>query len=580
MSLELRFGETTRGSGKIYIHVSVEGADGSVPPADLAFESRNLTAGGAFLPSSTMAVPGIDGVVAIIPVLSVAQQLTVIARYADGREAARAVKTIRPLLATAESRFNTVVKNSTALAIRGCDLRYTGNPVSILVDETVFGRPGFNNVLGTITLLGCTREEVEGEVSLRIIGGNGMKADEGEWIRMGDSISRRSAVPEIFERSISFSFEIPLSCTRYLMWVTGPCVEAFQCIEPHHLAEDRKKRAEFTLPADLDQSYEEWYLRMHRATETELRAQRAHRFDYEPVFSVVVPVFRTPITFFREMAASVLDQTYPHLELILVNASPDDVVLAQEVEALAGSDARVKHVMLDENQGIWGNTALGIEQATGDFIAFLDHDDVLEPDALFCYAKGLNENPEIDLLYSDEDKLKDGHYLSPFFKPDWSPDYLMSQNYVCHMLCVRKRIIDELPEMGTLYDGAQDHFVTLFAGERARAVYHAQRVLYHWRIHEQSTAAQAGAKSYTTEAGVRAIQAHLDRMGVDATAEATLQIAPNMYRVEYHVPAETQPWVTILIPNKDMAPMLENYIELIRERSTYTNYEIVVIENN
>ena len=206
-------------------------------------------------------------------------------------------------------------------------------------------------------------------------------------------------------------------------------------------------------------------------------------------------------------------------------------------------------VELEENLGISENTNAGIAVATGDFVCFFDHDDVLEPSILFEYALAVNERPDTDLIYCDEDKLlPDGTLSQPFFKPDFSIDLLRNNNYVCHMLTVRRSLLQEIEPNTREYDGAQDHNLTLRASERARHVAHVARVLYHWRISPTSTAGNAGTKSYASEAGLRAVREHLERVGLPA--EVSLADRPFTYRVIYDVPA-SRPLVSIVIPNKD-----------------------------
>ena len=196
---------------------------------------------------------------------------------------------------------------------------------------------------------------------------------------------------------------------------------------------------------------------------------------------------------------------------------------------------------------------------------------------MFEYARAIESDSEIDLLYCDEDKLlEDGFYSQPFFKPDFSIDLLRNNNYICHMLTVRKSVLDSLPKAGSEFDGAQDHNLTLKVAEVARVIHHVPKVLYHWRMSASSTAANADSKPYATIAGIKAVSDHLERLGIMAKVEQSRR--PFTYKITYDVAGE--PLVSIIIPSKDAVNLLDTCIKSIIEKTTYANYEIVIIENN
>lgn len=328
--------------------------------------------------------------------------------------------------------------------------------------------------------------------------------------------------------------------------------------------------------AGLDPYYGEW-LRLRRASEYELDLQRAHQPIDAVKFSVIVPLYKTPIDLFQDMASSVLSQTYENWELILVNASPDSAELADEVERCRKKDRRVKSLTLPKNGGISENTNAGIAVAEGDYVCFFDHDDLLEPDALYEYARAISEDPDIDLLYCDEDKLMpDGTYAMPFFKPDFSIDMLRNNNYVCHMLTIRKALLDQLEPNTAEFDGAQDHNLTLEAAEKTRHIHHVPKILYHWRVTPSSTASGTDSKPYAVKSGIKAVSRHLERLGLRATVTAAER--PFTYKIIYDVP-EPHPLVSIIIPTKDNAPILRRCIDSIIDKTTYNNYEIVLVDN-
>ena len=570
--MNVRFEEVTRGSGKIYMRLTWDDDAGRV------VDVTSTSPSGAVLPSALYPLAEQNSCVVILAVLNIVQHLEVTVEGASGTT--RASKTVHPAVARLTSQFNTFTKNSEAEGIRNIDECASQNTIFASFDWHIFNdEKGTDIVRGKVTILARSRHEAQEEVFLRFYDEDGELLDGGTWTSVGDGVSLIR--PGLYERVLGFSVRSPRrDGTSFVCWAFQPGrgLYTIRALQPFEMAERRKAWDDYRDAAQYTGAYDEWFRQQHKASPLELEAQRDHEFAINPTFSIIVPLFRTPIEFFREMADSVLDQTYGKLELILVNASPEDEALCDEVARYAQKDERVRVVAMEKNLGIVGNTYAGVDVATGDFVSFFDHDDVLEPDLLYCYATGINDYPTTDLLYCDEDKLRDGRYECPFFKSDWNPDLLYSQNYVCHMLTVRKAIVDELPrEDLEVYEGSQDHHLTLFASERARNIYHVRRALYHWRMHAQSTAANAGSKTYTGEAGVRAVQAHLDRCGIDATARLS-GVFPNTYHVDYNL--ATKPLVSIIIPNKDMVPVLDRCVRSILEKSTYDNYEIVIVENN
>lgn len=292
------------------------------------------------------------------------------------------------------------------------------------------------------------------------------------------------------------------------------------------------------------------------------------------LFSIIVPLYHTPLQFLKEMVDSVLQQAYSNWELILVNASPDDAELVSALAAL--DDERIRVIEISENKGIAENTNVGVLAANGDYVFLLDHDDFIEPLALYEYAQALVEDPSIDVLYCDEDYFNEERgFVNPHFKSDFNIDLLHCHNYITHFLGMRASLIKELL-LDSTYDAAQDYDLLLRAVEQTRAIKHIPHVLYHWRMHNLSTSMNHDTKVEAAENGRRALQAHLDRCGIMARTELTEY--PYIYRPIYEV--EGAPKVSILIPSKDNADVLRRCIDSIEQKSTYKNYEIIVIENN
>ena len=241
-------------------------------------------------------------------------------------------------------------------------------------------------------------------------------------------------------------------------------------------------------------------------------------------------------------------------------------------------DDRIRYRILEKNGGISENTNEAIKMATGDFVGLLDHDDLLERDALYEIMEKIAKNDETDVVYTDEDKInrKGTKHLIPNMKPDFNLDLLRSNNYICHFLVARKSIIDQVGGFRKEFDGAQDYDFTFRCTEAARVVAHVPRVLYHWRTHSGSTSDNPDSKMYAFDAGKRAVEAHLARMKVEAKVEETDDLG--YYRIRYQL--KETPMVSILIPNKDQKESLQKCLQSIWEKTEYENYEILIVENN
>ena len=325
--------------------------------------------------------------------------------------------------------------------------------------------------------------------------------------------------------------------------------------------------------------YQKWILR-HLPNARELEKQRREKFEYQPKISIVVPLYKTPEKYLQQLVESVKAQTYPNWELCLSDGSGQPSPLSRTLEALAKSDERIRIVFSQEPLRIAENTNAGMEAATGDYIAFADHDDELTPHALFQCVKALNENREIKLLYSDEDKMSmDGHkFFQPHFKPDYNPDLLCTVNYICHLFVVKRDVIDQVGMFRREYDGAQDYDFIFRCVEAVRPeeIYHIPKILYHWRCHEDSTAENPESKTYAFEAGKRAIEEHYRRTGIHA--EVYQGEFLGLYRTKFI--RDYDPLISIIIPNKDHTDDLKRCMDSIDQRSSYQNYEYIIVENN
>jgi GT2 family glycosyltransferase len=332
---------------------------------------------------------------------------------------------------------------------------------------------------------------------------------------------------------------------------------------------DERHLSECTPPDE----YRRWIAK-NEADTAELKRQRGHKFSRSPNLSIVVPVYNPPAEYLEAMIESVKQQTYANWELCLADASPKEYV-RPILEKAAASDPRIKVKFLESNGGIVGNSNAAAALATGDFIGLLDHDDTLAPFALHEMIAALNDNPDADFLYSDEDKLDlHGDRVEPNFKPDWSPETLRSRNYICHFTVLKKSLFDSIGGFRTGFDGSQDYDLVLRASEAARQIVHVPQVLYHWRMHAASTAFAKGTKNYAYDAGKKAVSEHLARLGIDGSVHDGPILGT--YQVIYHL--RTQPLVSIIIPNKDQVALLSRCIESLA-KSSYANYEVVIVEN-
>lgn len=322
--------------------------------------------------------------------------------------------------------------------------------------------------------------------------------------------------------------------------------------------------------------YGPWY-EDYRVKPEELKQQKKRRWKQEICFSIAVPVYRTPETFLRQMIESVTGQSYGNWELCIANGSPDDKKVRTVLEEYAGRDPRIRVKNL-ENQGIAGNSNAALAMAKGDYVGFLDHDDLLAPNALYEAAAYLEKYPQTDMLYTDEDKVTEdlSAHFQPHLKPDFNLDLLRSNNYICHFLIVKRTLALRAGEFRQEYEGAQDYDFVLRCADQACRIGHVPEILYHWRTSRSSTADNPASKMYAYDAGKRAIEAHLQRRG--EKGEVSLKKDLGFYRVVY--PVKKQERISVVIPSKDQWETLKACLDSIREKTTYPDYEIIVVENN
>lgn len=325
------------------------------------------------------------------------------------------------------------------------------------------------------------------------------------------------------------------------------------------------------------ESYQEW-IKNNEPNETELEEQCNTTFSLMPKISIVIPLYNTSKKYFEELIESVNGQTYKNWELCLADGSEEKSNFIINAINLYGD--KIKYKFIGHNKGISGNTNEALKLATGEFIALMDHDDLLPRFALFEIVKAINENPDVDFIYTDEDKFYEDSEnkirISPHFKQDYAIDTLRSYNYICHFSVFRKQLLSKTGQFNSEYDGSQDYDFILRATENANKIVHIPKILYNWRISKSSVASGASAKPYAYEAAKRAILSSLERNNIHGAEVEDSRII-GLYKITYPVIKKEK--ISIIIPNKNNKRQLKRCIDSIR-KSSYTNYEIIIVDNN
>jgi glycosyltransferase involved in cell wall biosynthesis len=347
---------------------------------------------------------------------------------------------------------------------------------------------------------------------------------------------------------------------------TKPAIALWRKVLPHNLLHG--------VPA-VPTEYQQWFEK-HRASAQDLAKMRdeVRAFASQPLVSILTPVFDTPVSWLREAVESVSGQVYENWELLLIDDGSSDNDLLRVLPALARRDRRIRVVSLESHQGISAALNKGLALANGQWITFLDHDDILEPDALFQNVRLLQQYPEVDLIYSDEDKVTEQGFDSPMLKPDWSPDFFLSCNYLCHMIFLRRDLVRAVGGFQSQFDGSQDYDLLLRASERTDRIHHIPRVLYHWRRSENSSASDVRQKPGQLEASWRAIEAHLKRRGEQA------HVAVDWRTHAFYVRRDLreQKKISIIIPSFCGSSSRGRCLESLVRGTSYPNYEIVILQ--
>jgi glycosyltransferase involved in cell wall biosynthesis len=323
--------------------------------------------------------------------------------------------------------------------------------------------------------------------------------------------------------------------------------------------------------------YQKWF-EQHRANAQDVERMRreARTFASRPLISIITPVFDTPVPGLEEAIQSVLAQAYENWELLLIDDGSTDPDLLRILPRLAQRDQRIVLAKLEKHGGISAASNRGLELARGEWVTFLDHDDVLEPDALFQIVSALQVHPKVDMIYSDEDKLGKDGLEAPLFKPDWSPDFFLSYNYVGHLTAVRRDLVQKAGGFRSLFDSAQDYDLFFRVTELTSRIHHIPHVLYHWRRSESSSAISVRQKPEQLDASRRAIEDHLKRRG--EAAHVAVDWRTHAFRVTRELQETTK--ISIIISNSHGEEALERCVESLTAKTNYPNYEILIVRTD
>ena len=564
--LRIRCKGRCRGNGKLYTLLEVPVEDGEQVIAD-SFRD------GISYPNRLINLNGNEYVL-VLPDFREGQEVRIATiDVEDGVHTGEAHMAISPARYALASKCNGVIRKSLCDRIRNIDEVGAHGEVLIACEGLI---PTENGYLLRGSISNRFKGEVTDVVAYSLDGA--ILSDDCIFLnRFGAASSNeRTATDTLFSMRIPFGADGVCLAAKD---ASGRICDSFVSMKQDVYEKLIEASAVEYMNATDDWRYQNWFARK-RISSSGIEKEREHSAalgDDAPLFSIIVPLFKTPLDFFRDMADSVVSQTYPKWELVLVNASPEDKELDSVVREYAELDSRITVVNIESNLGITENTNKGIEVARGDYICFFDHDDVLEPDILFEYYLRIKQYGEVDLLYCDEDKLfPDGSYGTPVFKPDFSIDMVRDNNYICHLLTVRKAAYESIEPSSAELDGAQDHAMVLKISELGGVICHVPKVLYHWRISENSTAGNADSKPYATTAGIKAVSDHLRRVGLNAHVECAHGRAFR-YKVDY---LQDKPaMVSLIIPTRGDYSALENVFSFV-SKTDYPALELILVTNS
>ena len=543
---------------------------------DCTLVARAATADGAELPVRVVHGEEEGEWSCSLSALTITQVLTLSAVSWEGTTTEERTLKLNPLATRVPSPAD-MLRRPRHNAPQAPDTRKAMDEWHVTVDRLMAIQDGMDVCHGHATLVGAGRQAVEGGVNVSMLDARGRDLTSGSWVCLSDEVHPQGTYQGFFERRVEFSVKVPTSATTLVVWmrpVEGAEIPGgFASLGPRQTQVLREIWRRQATSAHDDQVFEAWFMDRHAVTPAELSMQQDASFERGPEFSVVSALHDVTPEALREMAESVLAQSYGHLELVLVNSAPNNKHLASAVRGLELADARVKNVPLAADFGLAAALSEGIDAATGDFVCLLGEGDLLAHDALWQLASAIDRNGEADLLYTDEDRIEHGRHVRPHFKPDWDPDLLLGTNYLGGLTVVRKALLEDMETMQPELDGAQGYRVALYASARARSVVHVPRVLYHARPVRRKAAGAA-----TMAPALAALRQHLEETDASATARFSARV-PQGLEVSFALPeADEQPMVSVIIVNRDNVASLERCLTSIRERTTYESYEVVIVE--
>ncbi len=566
MALHLAFED--RGFGRAYVAVEATLAEGE------RLVAKATRGAGQPVPVSVVRAPKAGVWVLIAPLLKESYPVELCVRDAAGNEREHtpyAISARGSALRLPASQFLVTGLDD----IRYIDLRPTPDATWLSAERLVDAEDGSDVIHADAVVLAPEGVPVP-TPALEALDLSGERLDIAPVVELDRE--RWTVAGERVVWRLHLSFRILRTLDHFVLsaaWDDARLAPGFFVAEPWLL---EKLRWEWSRIAEDDAckgNYHKWFLENGRASDRELHVQAATPLD-GPMFSVIVPCFETPRVFLEECVESVRRQTYANWELVLVNASPQNLELSEALLELASSDSRISVVTLPANLGIALNTRAGMEAATGEYLCFLDHDDFIEPNALFEYAKAIVEHPDIDLLYCDEDLWRDEQYGSGYFKPDFNLRLLLARNYITHLLCVSRRAVDELEREGRLpgreVDGAQDYALTLRISALGRRMWHVRKFLYHWRVHEASTSVSLSAKTWTDDAGARVLASYFADAGIRARVEPGIEA--NIYEIVYE--GANDELVSVVVSRTCDDDRVVRAVEAVLSTCTYPHLEVLV----
>jgi glycosyltransferase involved in cell wall biosynthesis len=457
-------------------------------------------------------------------------------------------KRLAPLTDATAWRVDSHRKQGLGQAVRLAKRSYL-SAMGPLLRELLAGQKRFNEAAVELLATAVTPGQPSQEEAARRVAELSALADP---LASGLPLGVRAASPlwrEVLRRQLAFNQEVTLCLADLLGTRTPPS-------------------------APSPEEYAEWYQQREPAFFAR-SAEAIREATFRPLVSLVTPVYETPEPILRACIDSVLAQSYENWELCLADDGSKAPHLAGLLAEYTAKDARIRVTRLPANGGIAQATNAAIALAKGEFVAFMDHDDTLAPNALAEMVLRLNREPDLDLLYSDEDRFDNaGRRFNPFFKPDWSPDLLRSVNYICHFVVIRRSLLEQVGGLRDGYQGSQDYEFLLRVSEKTQRIGHVPGILYHWRASDISLSMDASKLAAASAAGVRALGEHLKRLGEDGEA---LEASLTQYRVRY--PVRGQPLVSIIVPFKDKPELLRMLTTSLKQ-TRYQNYELLLVSNN